>query len=472
LAQVRAMQDQHDEVHSARASLLTRRRAVASGIVGALAAPAIGRAQPVREWPNRPVRYINPFSAGGAADTLSRLYCAKMSEVTGQQFVVEDRSGSGGVVGVEAVARSRPDGYTIGLGPSSALTIAPTLYAKLPYGPARDFTLVCGQWRSPSLIVVNKDLPAESVPELIALLKANPGKYAFASAGMGTVQHLAGEMFKRAAGVDVLHVPYRGGGGQAMLDLMAGRVHMQFDNVAGPLPTVREGKARALAVTGARRNPALPNVPALAEFLPGFEIASWTCVCGPAGLPSGGGASLGALEASLGKRRPDPQPPRSWRRGLVGAVRRDHRIPHRGGGAASTPDKGERCASGVTANVAFHQHPAARRRVLTALNCEPCHDGVGRGFARTQGYVLIVGRESGCTIPCRQPRRPRDTARKDRSPPKARRCTRASSGQCTGRATCPDCSRPRGTKTAGIARSAITPRRSSRSPVCRRPSRA
>lgn len=230
-----------------------RRRALSGGLVGALVAPVIGRAQPGADWPRQPVRYINPFSAGG-------------------------------VVGAEAVARSRPNGTTIGLGTASTLAIAPALYAKLPYDPARDFTLVCGQWRSPSLPVVNKDLPARTVPELIAFLKADPGRHAFASAGTGSVQHLAGELFKRAAGVDVLHVPYRGGG-QALLDLLAGRVQMQFDNVAGPLPAVREGKARALAVTGAQRNPALPDVPTLAEFLPDFEISSWTCVCGPAGLP-------------------------------------------------------------------------------------------------------------------------------------------------------------------------------------------
>src|SRR5690349_8476137 len=176
-----------------------------------------------------------------------------MGELAGQPFLVENHTGSGGVVGADAIAKSRPDGYTIGLGAIGALAIAPTLYAKPPFDPGRDLALVCGQWQAPSLLVTNNDLPARNVPELLALLKRNPGRYAYASPGAGTSQHLAGEMLKQTAGVDVLHVPYRGGP-SALLDLMGGRVHMMFDPVNGPLAAVREGKVRALAVTGARRS--------------------------------------------------------------------------------------------------------------------------------------------------------------------------------------------------------------------------
>jgi tripartite-type tricarboxylate transporter receptor subunit TctC len=269
--------------------------------LGALAAapiaglPATGHAQTAgTDWPSQPVRYINPFPPGGATDTLSRLYCAKMSEIAGQQFVVENRSGSGGNVGVDAVAKSRPDGYTIGLGGIASHAIAPTLYARLAFDPARDFTFVSGLWRLPNILVVNNDLPARSVPELIALLRAEPGRYAYASSGAGTTPHLSGELLKRLAGVDVLHVPYRGGA-PALLDLMAGRVHLMMDNIPGYLPAVRDGKVRALAVTGPRRSPAAPELPAMGEVLPGFEMTSWTCVCGPAGLPRAVVERLSAL---------------------------------------------------------------------------------------------------------------------------------------------------------------------------------
>jgi tripartite-type tricarboxylate transporter receptor subunit TctC len=262
-----------------------RRRAALGAIAGVLAGiPATGQGQPGADWPSQPVRYINIFPPGGATDTLSRLYCAKMGEITGQQFVVENRSGSGGTVGVDAIAKSRPDGYTVGLCSIAPHAIAPTLYASLPFDAARDFTFVSGLWQLPNLLVVNNDLPARSVPELVALLKASPGKYAYGSSGMGTTPHLSGEMLKQMVGADILHVPYRGGA-PALLDLLAGRVHLIMDNIPGLLPTAREGRIRALAVTGPRRSPAAPELPAMAEVLPGFEMTSWGAVCGPAGMP-------------------------------------------------------------------------------------------------------------------------------------------------------------------------------------------
>ncbi len=261
-----------------------RRRTALATLGGALAAPLVARAQ--EAWPTRPVRYINPFPAGGATDTLSRLYCQKMTELTGQQFVVENRGGSGGDVGVDVVAKAAPDGYTIGLGGIASHAISPTLKkGQLTFDPEKDFTFVTNLWWLPNMLVANLDLPAKTVPELIALLKKNPGKYSYASAGNGTTLHLSGELFKQLAEVDLLHVPYRGAA-PAMVDLMAGQVHMMFDNIPGALAQYRPGKVRGFAVTSLQRSAAAPDIPTLAEFLPGFDIRSWTCLVGPAKLPA------------------------------------------------------------------------------------------------------------------------------------------------------------------------------------------
>ena len=261
------------------------RRLALGAIAGTLAGITVtGNAQTGTDWPNQSVRYINLFPPGGATDTLSRFYCAKMSEIAGQQFVVENRSGSGGVVGTDAIAKSRPDGYTIGLSSIASQSIAPTLYTNLPYNAAQDFTYISGLWQLPNLVVINNDLPVRTVPELIAFLKANPGKYAYGSSGAGTTPHLSGELLKQMAGLDVLHVPYRGGA-PALLDLIGGRVHLIMDNIPGLLPSARDGKIRALAVTSPQRSPVVPDLPTMAEFLPGFDMTSWGAVCGPAGMP-------------------------------------------------------------------------------------------------------------------------------------------------------------------------------------------
>ena len=259
-----------------------RRRSILAGLAGGIAAPAIVSAQGT--YPNKTVRYINPFPAGGATDTLSRLYCAKMSELTGQQWVVENKGGSGGNVGMDALAQSAPDGYTLGLGGIASHAIAPTLYAKLPFKVPDDFTFVSTIWQLPNMLVVNLDLPAKTVPELIELLRKNPGKYSYASAGNGTTLHLSGELFKTMAKVDMIHVPYRGAA-PAMQDLLAGQVHMIFDNIPGALAQSRPGKVRALGVTSKERTPVVPDVPAIAETLAGFDINSWTTLTGPAKLP-------------------------------------------------------------------------------------------------------------------------------------------------------------------------------------------
>ncbi|GGC70718.1 MFS transporter [Siccirubricoccus deserti] len=259
----------------------TRRALCAACIGAALARPALAQ-NPA--WPTQPIRFIGIFPPGGGTDILSRIWCNRMSEITGQSFVVENRSGSGGNVGTEAIARATPDGNTIGLASVSSLSIAPTLYARLPYDVNREFSYICGLWQLPNLLFVRPDVPARSVPELIALCRDDPGRYSFASSGAGTTLHLAGEMFKHMASVDILHVPYRGGA-HAYNDLLGGRVDMIFGNIPEALRLSREGQVRPLAVTGAARSPQAPDVPAMAEFLPGYEINSWGGVLGPAGIP-------------------------------------------------------------------------------------------------------------------------------------------------------------------------------------------
>jgi tripartite-type tricarboxylate transporter receptor subunit TctC len=263
----------------AGARVIGRRASFAIAAV-ALATPAL--AQPI--WPTGPIRFIGIFPPGGGTDILSRIWCQKMAEITGEQFIVENRSGSAGNIGTEAIARATPDGRTIGLASVAPLGIGPTLYRRLPFDVNKDFTYVGGLWQLPNFLAINNDVPARTVPELIALVKANPGKYAYASSGSGTTVHLSGAMFATMAGLDMVHVPYRGGA-PAHIDLVAGRVHMMFDNIPQALGLVKEGRLRGLAVTGAKRTPFAPEYPTMAEFLPGFEIDSWGGVLAPAGLP-------------------------------------------------------------------------------------------------------------------------------------------------------------------------------------------
>ncbi|QQS13863.1 MAG: tripartite tricarboxylate transporter substrate binding protein [Rhodospirillales bacterium] len=267
--------------------IATRRRTLIVGAGATLAAPmlAAGVARAQDTWPNRPVRYINPFPAGGATDTLSRIYCQKMSEITGQQWIVENRGGGGGDLGVDIVAKAAPDGYTCGLGGIASHAISPTLKkGQLPFDAEKDFTFVTNLWWLPNMLVGNLNLPAKTVPELLDLLRKNPGKYSYASAGNGTTLHISGELFKQLAKVDMLHVPYRGAA-PAMIDILAGQVHLIFDNIPGSLAQYRPGKVTGFAVTSAERSKVVPDIPALSEFIPGFDMRSWTALVTPAKLP-------------------------------------------------------------------------------------------------------------------------------------------------------------------------------------------
>jgi len=258
---------------------LHRRALILAGVV----APALASGE-ANDWPRQPVRYVNLYAPGGANDILSRAWCQAMTQITGQQFVVENRTGAGGTVGSDAIAKARADGYTVGLGGVANLAIAPSLFPNLPYDPSRDYSFISGLYRQPNILIVNNNLPARSVPELIALLKAHPGRYHYATGGAGTTPHLSAELFKTMTGTEMPFVQYRGGA-PALVDLMAGQVQVIFDNLAGPIGAVRDGKVRPLAVTSPERSPVLPDLPALAEFLPGFDLTSWNGLIGPAGLP-------------------------------------------------------------------------------------------------------------------------------------------------------------------------------------------
>jgi tripartite-type tricarboxylate transporter receptor subunit TctC len=275
--------------------ILPRRRAfILAG--SALAAPMVagGIARAADDWPNKPVKYINSFPAGGPTDVLSRIVCQKLSELSGQQFVVENKGGSGGNVGADAIAHSAPDGYTVGLLSVSSHAIATTLYARLPYNAEKDFTPVTMLWSLPNLLIVRKTLGPKTVPELIAAAKERPGKISYASSGAGTTLHLSGALFAAMAKIDLLHVPYRGSA-PATQDLLADQVDMIFDNIPGSLAQMAGGKVWGLAVTGDEPSPMAPEVPPMARFLPGYDINSWGGICGPAGLPSAMVEKLSAL---------------------------------------------------------------------------------------------------------------------------------------------------------------------------------
>jgi tripartite-type tricarboxylate transporter receptor subunit TctC len=259
-----------------------RRRALLAGLAAPALLPVPARAQS-SPWPQQPVRFINLYAPGGANDILCRVFCQAMTAITGQQFIVENRTGAGGTVGSDAIAKARADATTMGLGGAANLAIAPSLFPNLPYDPGRDYSFITGLYRQPNILFVNNDLPARDVPGLVALLKANPGKYNYATGGAGTTPHLSAEMFKLQTGTEMPFVQYRGGA-PALIDLMAGQVQVMVDNLAGPIGAIRDGKVRAIAVTSPERSPALPEVPALAEFLPGFDLTSWNGMIAPAGL--------------------------------------------------------------------------------------------------------------------------------------------------------------------------------------------
>jgi tripartite-type tricarboxylate transporter receptor subunit TctC len=264
--------------------MATRRTLLAAFALGALAATGTAAAQTA--FPLRPVTLIVPFPAGGSTDLVARAVATKIGDILGQPLVIVNLEGSGGNVAAATAARAEPDGYTLLMGTAATHAINPALYRSMPYDPVADFAPISLLVAVPNVLVVHPDFPAGDVAQLIALLKANPGKYSYASAGVGTPGHLSGELFKSMAGVDMVHVPYKGGG-PALVDVMEGYVPMMFDNLPSSTEPIRAGKLRSLAVTTAQRAASMPDLPTVAESgLPGFETYSWNALFAPTGTPS------------------------------------------------------------------------------------------------------------------------------------------------------------------------------------------
>jgi tripartite-type tricarboxylate transporter receptor subunit TctC len=273
---------------------VSRLFALAAALLVALPAAA-------QNFPSKPIRLICPFPPAGAVDIASRSTAAELTKVLGQPVTVENKPGAGGNLGGAEVARSAPDGYTLLMTTSGIQAINPALYARMPFDPNRELTPVIELVSLNNVLVVHPSVPAHSVKELIALAKKEPGKWAYASSGNGTSIHMSGAMFTQMTGTDILHVPYKGSG-PAVTDLLAGQVQIMFDNIPSSLPHIRSGKLRALATTGARRDPALPDLPTIAEAgIPGYESGVWFGLMAPAGTPRETVARLNAASLQATK---------------------------------------------------------------------------------------------------------------------------------------------------------------------------
>jgi tripartite-type tricarboxylate transporter receptor subunit TctC len=254
-----------------------------SGIGAALLAvlPALSLAQ---SWPSKPVKIVVPFAAGGATDVVARLLAQKLGDAWGQSVVVENRAGAGGNIGADVVAKSPPDGYTLLMTSGSIVTANPYMYKEMPFDPARDLVPITNVASGPQVIAVGMGVPVKDLKELVAYAKANPKAINFGSAGVGTQTHLAAENFAHAAGIDIMHVPYKGESA-AMTDLIGGQIQLATPNLGGAIAHIQQGRLRALAVTSRERSPQLPDVPAASEVIPGFENAGWFGLMAPAGTP-------------------------------------------------------------------------------------------------------------------------------------------------------------------------------------------
>jgi tripartite-type tricarboxylate transporter receptor subunit TctC len=263
---------------------LPHRRQFLHLAAGAAAVPAMSRIATAQTYPVKPTRFIIGYTPGGTADITARLIGQWLTEKLGQPFIVESRSGASTNIATEAVVRSAPDGYTLLLvAPANAINAS--LYGKLNFNFLRDIAPVAGINRFGNVMEVNPSVPVKTVPEFIAYAKANPGKINFASSGSGSTIHMSGELFKMMTGIDIVHVPYRGGA-QALTDLLGGQVQVMFDNVPTSLEHIRSGRLRPLAVTTATRLEALPDVPTVAEYVPGYESSAWYGIGVPKGTPS------------------------------------------------------------------------------------------------------------------------------------------------------------------------------------------
>jgi tripartite-type tricarboxylate transporter receptor subunit TctC len=279
--------------------MLHRRRFL--GLLGgASALPLMPRVVRAEVYPSRPVRIIVGFAPGGNFDIVARVIAERMAERMGQPIVVENRPGASSNIATEAAIRAPADGYTLLLA-GAVNAVNATLYEKLSFNFARDVAPIAGAVQFPNVMTVSTSFPATSVPEFIAYAKANPGRLNHGSSGHGTTQHLAGELFKRAAGVSFVHLPYRGAS-QALTDMLGGQVQVLFEGLPASIPHIKSGRLRALAITTAARSDALPDIPAMAEFLPGYEASGWNGFCAPRNTPA---AVVDVLNAAINESLAD-----------------------------------------------------------------------------------------------------------------------------------------------------------------------
>jgi len=277
----------------------------ATVLTAGLAALAAAGGAGAQDYPARPVRVVVPYAAGGPVDIVARITAQKLTEAFKHQFVVDNRAGAGGNIAVELVARSAPDGYTLLMGANGTNAINPSLYKKLAVDPAKDLAPVSRVASSAMILVVHPSLPVSNVKQLIALARQQPGAVTYASSGSGSTAHLASELFKSTAKVDLLHIPYKGAG-PALVDLVAGQVQAMITGVSSTLPYVKSGRLKALGVSSEKRQSLLPDVPSIAEDLPGYEVSTWYGIFAPAGTPR---AVIDRLNQALGRilTSPDAQ---------------------------------------------------------------------------------------------------------------------------------------------------------------------
>jgi tripartite-type tricarboxylate transporter receptor subunit TctC len=280
-----------------------RRALLACGLLAAVFATSV-QAQSASGYPNKPIKVIVPFTAGGGGDTLARLVMMRVGKELGQPMIFENLAGAGGNVGSATAARAPADGYTLLYGTNGTLAINQTIYKSPGFNPLKDFEPISQLTQLAAMVVVRPGLPVNSMADLTRLLKANPGKYTFGSAGNGTTSHLAGEIYKSRAGVSAVHIPYRGGA-QAMTDLIGGQVDYMIEVMPNAAPQAKAGRVKPLAVTTARRVAAWPDIPTIAESgIPGFDVSAWDAIVAPAGTPR---AIVDRINAAVHKAAADPE---------------------------------------------------------------------------------------------------------------------------------------------------------------------
>ncbi len=273
----------------------------ASTVATAALAPSLAQAQD--KYPSKPITWVCPYAAGGNADSRSRQVAKVMSSILGQPIIIDNKAGAGGNIGTEAIARGKPDGYTIGMGNFAPLAVNQSLFKKLNFDPATDLMPICLIERGPLILMVRNDSPYKSVKDVVAAAKASPGKLSYASGGIGGSHHLSGALFEHTADIDMIHAPYKSGSAGAT-DLMGGQVHMMFEQMYAAMPAIKAGRLRALAITSKTRSPLAPDIPTMAEQgYPAVEVLNWQGVIGPKGMSA---ELISKLNAACNKALQDP----------------------------------------------------------------------------------------------------------------------------------------------------------------------